>query len=129
MNKTAINPWSWSLQYGFSQGQLVEGHKRVLFCAGQASIDENGSPTHAGDIRAQIEETMDCLETVLGEADMTLANIVRLIIYTTDMDGMLQNFDALGKRMGDVNPAQTLLGVPRLAFPEMMVEIEATAVA
>ena len=128
MHRTAINPCSWSLQFGFSQGQLISGHDRVLFCAGQASIDENGNPTNEGDIRAQTDAAMDGLETVLEDAGMTLEHIVRLTIYTTDMDGMLRNFDALTSRMGDTKPAQSLLGVARLAFPEMLVEIEATAV-
>ena len=61
---------------------------------------------------------------------MTLSNVVRLIVYTTDVDGMIQNFDALVSRLdaANVKPAQTLLGVTRLAFPELLVEIEATAI-
>ena len=129
MKKTAINPWSWSLQYGFSQGQLVSGQSRILFCAGQASIDKEGRATNEGDIRAQTEAALDDLEAVLADADMTLENVVRLTIYTTDMDAMLQNFDALAARTGKISPAQSLVGVSRLAFPEMMVEIEATAVS
>lgn len=129
MRQAAINPWSWSLRYGFSQGLLVEGQGRVLFCAGQASMDDDGNPTNAGDIRAQIDAAMDNLEAVLSGAEMSLDNIVRLTIYTTDVERMLENYDALTKRLGDVNPAETLLGVTRLAFPEMLVEIEATAVA
>ena len=51
---------------------------------------------------------------------MTLGNVVRLIVYTTDVDAMIQNFDVLVARLdaAEVKPAQTLLGVARLAFPE-----------
>ena len=65
-------------------------------------------------------------------AGMSFANVVRLNIYTTDVDAFIANGGAaLGERTGaaDVAPPGTLLGVARLAFPELMVELEATAVA
>ncbi len=60
---------------------------------------------------------------------MSLGNVVRLTIYTTDVDEMIANWDALAGRLAAANvaPPQTLLGVSRLAFPELKVEIEATA--
>ncbi len=130
MKRTAINPWDWSLIYGFNQGELVEGQSRILYCSGQTAIDAEGTPQHAGDIRAQTALALDNLESVLKEADMTLANVVRLTIYTVDVDSFTQNFDVLGARFGaaGVKPAQTLLGVARLGFPELLVELEATAV-
>lgn len=131
MKRTAINPWPWSLKYGFNQGELVEGQPRFLFCSGQTALDENGIPQHAGNIRAQTALALDNLEGVLKEADMTLANIVRLTIYTVDVDSLIKNMDVLGKRLGaaGVKPAETLLGINRLAFPELLVELEAIAVA
>jgi enamine deaminase RidA (YjgF/YER057c/UK114 family) len=109
----------------------VEGHERVLFCAGQTAIDGDGNLQHAGDLRAQIGLALDNLEAVLDGAGMTLTNIVRLTVYTTDVDAMISNYDLLVGRLdgAGVKPAQTLLGVARLAFPELMVELEATAVA
>lgn len=131
MKRTAINPWPWSLHYGFSQGELVEGQPRILFCSGQTAINADGIPQHAGDIRAQTALALDNLESVLKEAGMTLANVVRLTIYTVDVDSLVQNFDVLGKRLASagVKPTETLLGITRLAFPELLVELEATAVA
>lgn len=131
MKRTAINPWPWSLEYGFSQGELVEGQARVLFCSGQTALNTDGIPQHAGDIRAQFALALDNLERVLKEADMTFANIVRLTIYTVDVDSLVQNMDILGERLGaaGVKPAETLLGINRLAFPELLVELEAIAVA
>jgi len=107
MKRIAINPWPWSLQYGFNQGELVEEQSRVLYCSGQTSINGEGIPQHAGDIRAQIKLSLDNLESVLRDANMTLANIVRLVIYTTDPDSMVQNFDVLGERLSvaGVKPA------------------------
>jgi enamine deaminase RidA (YjgF/YER057c/UK114 family) len=75
--------------------------------------------------------SIDNLEAVLGEAGMSLVNLVRLNIYTTDVDLLFQHYGVLASRLGaaGVAPAATLLGVTRLAIPTLMVEIEGTAVA
>jgi enamine deaminase RidA (YjgF/YER057c/UK114 family) len=131
VQRTAINPWTWSVQFGFNQGELVEEGQRVLFCAGQTSVDGDGNPQHPGDMAAQLALAGDNVEAVLGEAGMALSNLVRLNYYTTDVDAYLQNVAVLGDRLAAANvaPAGTLLGVTRLAFPELMVELEGIAVA
>jgi enamine deaminase RidA (YjgF/YER057c/UK114 family) len=131
MERTAVNPWTWSVNFGFNQAELVEGASKVLFCSGQTSVDANGAPQHPGDMAAQITLALDNLEAVLTGGGMSLANVVRLNFYTTDVDAYLANAAVVGARTGaaGVAPAGTLLGVARLAFPELMIEMEATAVA
>jgi enamine deaminase RidA (YjgF/YER057c/UK114 family) len=131
VQRTAVNPWEWSLQFGFNQAELVEGHARVLMCAGQSAVDGNGAPQHSGDMSAQIELALDNLEAVLDRAGMSLSDVVRLNIYTTDVDAFLQHAHVMGERTSAAGVAApgTLLGVTRLAFPELMVELEATAMA
>jgi enamine deaminase RidA (YjgF/YER057c/UK114 family) len=131
VQRTAVNPWQWSTAFGFNQGEVVQDGQRVLFCAGQTSVDGDGNPMFAGDMAAQISLAADNLEAVLRGAGMSLANVVRLNFYTTDVDAYLANAGALGERTAaaGVAPPGTLLGVARLAFPELMVELEATAVA
>jgi 2-iminobutanoate/2-iminopropanoate deaminase len=55
---------------------------------------------------------------------------VRLNIYVTDIDRFFEAYGAFAKRLNDGNfrPSSTLLEVKRLAFPELLLEIEATAV-
>ncbi|MCY4260863.1 MAG: RidA family protein [Rhodobacteraceae bacterium] len=131
MERTPVNPWPWSLKLGYNQAEIIEGASRNLVCAGQTSVDAEGTPQHAGDMRGQMTLALDNLEAVLSAADMGLANITRLGIYATDVDEALKNFDLLGMRFGPLNtaPPMTLLGVTRLALPPLMFEIEATAVA
>ena len=69
---------------------------------------------------------------MLDAAGMTLADVVRLNYYTTDIDAFMR--DAMGglvRRLtaAGCTPASTLLGVQRLALPELMIEIEATAIS
>jgi enamine deaminase RidA (YjgF/YER057c/UK114 family) len=125
-----INPWKWQDQYGFSQGIEVSNASRVLYCAGQASVDDNGKPVHAGDMRKQIDQAFRNLETVLKASGYGLANVVRLNYYTTDVDAFLAAADVFANRLAEAKsqPPGTLLGVAKLAFPGLMVEIEATAV-
>jgi enamine deaminase RidA (YjgF/YER057c/UK114 family) len=127
-----VNPWTWQDQYGFSQAIEVTGSSRVLYCAGQTSTGPDGATLHDGDVRAQALAALDNLEAVLREADMTLANVVRLNTYVTDVDRYLAEAAAtVGARVAaaGVQPAATLLQVSRLAFPDLLVELEATAVA
>jgi enamine deaminase RidA (YjgF/YER057c/UK114 family) len=131
MAAEVVNPWTWQDQYGFVHGNVVAGGARTLYVAGQASTDDEGNPVHAGDMIAQVSRSIDNVERVLQQAGMTLADVVRLNIFTTDVDAffgahpsLVERFDAAGCK-----PASTLLGVARLAFPEMLVELEATAVA
>ena len=56
---------------------------------------------------------------------------MRLNYYTTDVDAFMGASAPAGQRLAAAGCrcATTLLGVTRLAFPELMVEIEATAAA
>jgi enamine deaminase RidA (YjgF/YER057c/UK114 family) len=131
LERRTVNPWTWQDNFGFSQAIEFSGHSRVLVCAGQTSVDENGTPVHAGDMTAQMNQAMDNLEKVLEGAGMTLSNVVRLNVYTTDVDAIFPALPAWAGRLkaAGCQPASTLLGVQRLAFPELMLELEATAVA
>ncbi|BAL87155.1 putative endoribonuclease L-PSP [Actinoplanes missouriensis 431] len=130
VKRTAINPWPWSIELGFHQGELVSGQTRTLYCSGQTAMSDDGKPQHDGDMAAQLALSLGNLEAVLGEAGMSLANLVRLTVYTTDVDGLFPHYGVLAGRLAaaGVAPATTMLGVTRLAIPGQLVELEATAV-
>ena len=130
MDQRITNPWKWQDQFAFAQACEISGGQRVLYCAGQASVDTEGRPAHSGDMRAQINRALDNLETVLAQAGFALSNVVRLNYYTTNVDQLFANWDAVVNRLSQAGcrPGSTLLGVSRLKLPELLVEIEATAV-
>jgi len=125
-----FNPWTWQNEFGYVQVQEVRSAQRTLFCAGQTSVDAEGRAVHPEDMRARITQPMDNLETVLRQAEAELSDVVCLNYYTTDVDRIFEAYDAVITRLSGAgcSPASTLLGVARLAFPELLVEIEATAV-
>jgi enamine deaminase RidA (YjgF/YER057c/UK114 family) len=130
MKKEIINPWSWQDQFGFVQANLVKDPQQVLYCAGQTSINDDGNPLHPGDMKAQLTQAIANLETVLTQSGMALADVVRLNYYVTDVDAFFAAGETLGGLLAiaGCRPTSTLLGVQRLAFPEFLIEIEATAV-
>jgi enamine deaminase RidA (YjgF/YER057c/UK114 family) len=131
MQTKPINPWTWQDKYGFSQAIEVVNPSRMLFCAGQTSVDAEGNPLHAGNMTAQLTQALDNLETVLAKAGLTLKHVVRLNYYTTNVAAYLQASAAVAERLSKAgcNASGTLLGVAALFHPDIMIELEATAVA
>ena len=131
MERTPVNPVAWSQQMGFHQGEVISGQERTLYISGQTAMSRDGRPEHEGDLAAQLALATDNLEAVLSEAGMTLANLIRLNVYTTDVDALFPHYGVLAGRLGaaGVAPTTTMLGVARLAIPGQMVELEGTAVA
>ena len=126
----AVNPWMWQDAMSFSQAVDARGVQRVLCCAGQTSVDADGNVLHAGDMAAQVTQAFKNLEAVLSQAGLTLANVVRLNYYVTDMQAFVDAGPVVGALLQScrVKPSGTLLGVASLFHPNVLVEIEATAV-
>jgi enamine deaminase RidA (YjgF/YER057c/UK114 family) len=125
-----INPWTWQDQYGYVQANVISDGNRVVYCAGQASVDDDGNPMHEDDMAGQLDQSLNNLETVLGQAGATLSDVVRLNYFVTDIEAFFGAMATIGPRLGQANcrPASTLLRVSGLALPHLLVEIEATAV-
>lgn len=130
MERKIINPSKWQDAFGFVQGHEVTGAQRVLYCAGQVSVDADGKTIHAGDFRGQLNRVIDNIEQVLKTSGYSVSDIVRVNIYTTDMEGFAANRSVLLERLVAAGGryASTLIGVAKLARPDLLVEIEATAV-
>lgn len=117
-----------SVKFGFSHGAISEG--KLLHCAGQTSMNEKGEPVFSRDLAAQTQQCLANLTKVLEAHNATPADIVRIRTYVVNhTPACLSPVTAeLLKWYGnDVTPApNTWIGVQALAFPEFMIEIEAT---
>jgi enamine deaminase RidA (YjgF/YER057c/UK114 family) len=130
VERKVINPWTWQDQFGYVQANAISDGNRVVYCAGQASVDDDGNPTREDDMAGQLNNAFDNLETVLQQAGATLSEVVRLSYYVTDIEAFFRAMETIGPRLAQAKcrPASTLLRVAGLALPELLVEIEATAV-
>ena len=128
MERKDVNPWEWSKAFGFSQAVAITGSQRILVCSGQTAIGPDGSPPTTSDMAEQVRAAFANLTTVLEAAGMTMGDVVKLTIYTTDVDALLADYGAAAQALAPNLPAMTLIGVTRLAFPELKIEIEAIAV-
>ncbi|RGP40405.1 hypothetical protein BPTFM16_00690 [Altererythrobacter insulae] len=125
------NPTSWLSGFGLNHAVEVSGATRTVYFSGQTATDAEGHAMHAGDIVAQYKLAWQNLLDALESAGMTAANIVRLNFYTTDVDAFMASAEQTMSLHGEAGAqvSATLLGVERLFDPDIMIEIEATAVA
>lgn len=130
MKKRIINPWTWQDKYGFVQANEVTDAKRTLYAAGIVSVDEAGNLLYPNDMAKQINQIFDNMETLAGQADFKLADVVRFTYYTTDVQAFIEAGPVLGERLekAGCRPATSLIGVQSLFHPDCVVEIEATLV-
>ena len=125
------NPTEWLTHFGLNHAVEVKGGERTLYLSGQTSSDAEGAPLYPGDLVAQYKCAWDNLVDALEAAGMTPANLVRLNMYTIDVPAFMEVADQImpvhveaGARI-----CATLLGVRELYHPEILIEIEATAIA
>jgi enamine deaminase RidA (YjgF/YER057c/UK114 family) len=107
--------------YGYSRAVRVGTQVHV---AGTAARDE----ALAGDAYAQAKNVLDTIRTALEQADARIEDVVRTVIYVTDIGDADLVGRAHSEVFGAVRPASTMVQVSALIRPEMKVEIEAYAV-
>ncbi len=112
----------------FSQAVVVTGATRFVYLAGQTSIDADGAIVGVDDVETQIRTSFDNIGRLLAAAGAALSDVVKLTAYFTDMAALDTYTRILGEVFPTVRPAQTVVQVVRLAMPELLVELDATAV-
>lgn len=110
------------LSQGFRVGDLV-------IVSGQAAIDEGGGLVGVGDFDAQADQVFRNLQRVLEAGGSSLDRVVKVTIFLTDMANFPKIVELRGRWFTEPYPADTIVEVSSLAFPELEIEIEAIAVA
>ena len=116
----------------FSEAVTVTGPGKMIFLAGVGAEDENGAAgtiLHKGDFAGQCKYAYDKIKRVLALHGGQLSDVVKITTYMTDLRYRLDMGKCIGASWGGVTfPVHTLIGVAALAFPEMIVEVDATAI-
>jgi reactive intermediate/imine deaminase len=128
MEKTQVNPWSWQEQYGYSQAWRVDGAQSVVFLAGQVPLSADGSLVGEGDFVAQCRQVFENLQTVLEQAGASFDNVVKVTVFLPDITNLQAYREVKSEFVTGRQPASTAVEVKGLAFPGLMVEVEAIAV-
>jgi enamine deaminase RidA (YjgF/YER057c/UK114 family) len=110
---------------GFSRAVRVGD---TVYVSGTVGRDDAGEPMGEGDVYAQAKQTIRNIEKALVTAGASLKDVVRTRIYLTDMSKWEEAGRAHGEAFAEIRPASSMIEVPRLADPWMLVEIEAVAV-
>ena len=115
----------WEEIVGYSRAVRVGN---VIEVAGTTAVDKQGQVVGLGDPYAQTSFILSKIEQALKAAGANMSDVVRTRMYVTD----ISNWEAIGRAHGDylrtVKPAATLVEVQSLIGPELLVEIEATAI-
>ena len=125
-----INPTGMHKNPAFSQGIVIPAGASMLIIGGQNAVDENGEVVGKGDTAMQTKKAVDNLVTVLEAAGGKLENLVRVGLLLRDDADLKEGFGAWMARAGKLKnpPTVTTAIVSKLANPDYLIEIEATAV-
>ncbi len=108
--------------------QVVQSGNQV-YIAGQTAMDETGQVVGEGDIEAQTRQVFQNLQKCLEAAGAKFDQVIKLNIYSTDLDAHLGAITKVRREYFPQEPAaSTTVQVSRLVHPDWLVEIEAVAV-
>lgn len=115
----------------FEAFRIAQGYRvgDLIMMSGQASIDSAGNLVGVGDFDAQAEQTFQNIKSVLEAGGSDMSRIVKVVIYLTDISNFPKILELREKWFTPPYPADTIVEVSSLALPELMIEIDVTALA
>ena len=117
-----------NLNNDLCQAVVTEGGKTV-WMRGQCPQNlDDGSNIASMDPAEQTHKVMKNIKQLIEETGGTMNHLVKIVVYITDIKNREAIYQVIGKYTKGVYPVSTGLVVERLARPEWLVEIDATAV-
>jgi enamine deaminase RidA (YjgF/YER057c/UK114 family) len=116
---------TWEKRFGYSRAVAVGN---LVFVAGTTAVDEHGTVMGRDNPYEQAIYIYRKIERALGQAGATLADVVRVRTFVTDIARWEDVARAQGEIFAAIRPAATLVEVTALVNPELLVEIEVDAV-
>jgi enamine deaminase RidA (YjgF/YER057c/UK114 family) len=116
---------NWEEIVGYSRAVRIGN---MIEVAGTTAVDENGQVVRPGDAAEQTNFILAKIEKALVSAGATLNDVVRTRMFVTN----IADWETIGRVHGlyfkDIKPAATMVEVRSLISPELLVEIEVTAI-
>ncbi len=129
MQRSIHNPPGLLPMRGASHAVAVSGAQRLVFVSGQVACDSAGQVLEPGDLAAQARIAFENLGRALAAAGSGFGDLTRVNIYVVELETAHIELlrDIRAAYFPPDAPAVTLVGVTRLAFPGLRIEIEAIA--
>lgn len=124
MRKQFSSGAPWEDQVGYSRAVRVGNTIEV---AGTTAVVD-GHLVGKDDAYLQTQTTLSIIKSALEGLGASMTHVVRTRIYVTDINKWEEIGRAHGEFFADIKPATTMVEINRLIHPEMLVEIEATAI-
>jgi len=130
MKKEYINPDNFSKILGsYSHGIKVDiGNAEMIFVSGQLAMDDEGNSIAPNDFTKQTEIVFENIKKILEEGDSSINDVVKAIIYITDMSRYSEVSAVRNKYFEESKPISTLVEISKTAKEGCDVEIEVVAI-
>lgn len=99
----------------------------IIFVSGQVARDRDGNIV-GKNIKEQTRQTLKNLSNILKKADCTLDDVVKITVFTTDIEKLTEIHEVRSEFFEKDYPASSLVEVNNLVSPDLLIEIEAIAV-
>jgi 2-iminobutanoate/2-iminopropanoate deaminase len=108
----------------YAQAVVLRGGD-MMICSGQVAFNADRDIMCKGDLRGQTRQCFENLKTVITKAGASMTDIVHLTVYLTEMREFPRLGEIARQYLGEPFPGMTLIGVKELAWPDLLVEIQA----
>lgn len=110
----------------YNQAIQVTGGS-LLFLSGCVSVDSEGNLVGKGAPAGQMRQILSNIRTILEEAGAGLENVVKVTVFSADLNNRKAMNEVRLEMFGDHKPASTHVQVARLIDPDWLVEVECVA--
>lgn len=123
----ALNPPGVWTPFGAFSMVALQGEGQIVHLKGQVALDAGGRVVGAGDMAAQVRQVLLNIQTVLASMGGTMADVLSLVHYATDIDAFMQTGAIRREFFTPPYPVTTTVEVARLYHPDLLIEISAVA--
>ena len=120
---------TFEIEHNYCRSVRVNG-RGVIYVAGTTSVVPGETVRHPGEVRGQVKDTLETIRWAIEEQGAAWNDLARTRTYVVGgPEKLVEAAEALSEELSGVEAASALIGVPVLGRPEIVIEIEATAVS
>ncbi|MGE7881763.1 RidA family protein [Bacillus sp. NPDC094077] len=130
MQKKFLNPETMPVTLGYSHIVEVSNAKRTVYISGQIAINTDGRIVGINDLTLQTRQVFENIKAALESSELNFNDVIKLTFFLTDISQMAIVRDIRDQYINTNNPpASSAVEVNKLIHDELLIEIEAIAVA